>query len=386
MSETINLQLNDIIQIIAPDTDYNENTFIINYIDSDIIKLINVEDMNKKDLELIKGTLTNKNIKEINLLSRDEYKGYAMQNKLIKNTWIDIHFSGDIPQIFTGIITDLEEDQIEIKTYPDQQYIYIDFGYKGLTLDIPIDKIVIREPPRASNNNDTEDIVPKDMFIESDEYDQSSPEIEVKFDKILLDANSIQFGEELEPIIQVIDIPEEERKYSIDEQCNDLLNSLLSEIPTIERTPKKINKINIIVERFKQLRNTFSEFDKYNNVINPIRKGFDHKPLLDNLYKLDKSLHWILPVAKNMKKVYDINIGEETDNVCPNNSVEFINDYKTIMKNAGQNSKTKERCIFPPIIQFKDNDDEKEHSDDDIDTMVLESHIQSPNLNHYINF
>jgi len=36
---------------------------------------------------------------------------------------------------------------IEVKTYDDGELIYIDFAYKGIPDELPIDKIVIRPAP-----------------------------------------------------------------------------------------------------------------------------------------------------------------------------------------------------------------------------------------------
>merc|ERR1711871_578220 len=142
MSNTINLQLGDIIQIYAT----NNKIFIIDYIDQSKIKIQN-QDL---DYELNideNGNLKDESIDSIDILSRADNKSYAKQNKLLPETWIDIHINGDIPECFTGLITSLEEDMIEIKLFPTNELIYIDFEYKGLPENIPIEKIVIRSPP-----------------------------------------------------------------------------------------------------------------------------------------------------------------------------------------------------------------------------------------------
>jgi hypothetical protein len=59
------------------------------------------------------------------LLSRNPLLGYAKQNQLLPNTWVNIYFSGEFPAILTGQITNLEEDMIELTTYPEGDIIYI---------------------------------------------------------------------------------------------------------------------------------------------------------------------------------------------------------------------------------------------------------------------
>ena len=147
VKDTIDLDLGDIIEIISPQNpEYHETTNYIDYIDDKVILLTNVGSLisfklNRKS----DGSFSDESIEQIILLSRTEEKGYARQHNLLPNTWIDVHFSGEMPLIITGQISNLEEDMIEIITYPDMDTIYIDFKYKGIPLDIPIEKFVISE-------------------------------------------------------------------------------------------------------------------------------------------------------------------------------------------------------------------------------------------------
>lgn len=93
------------------------------------------------------GGFTDESITTINLLDSPEHPEYARQNDLVPGKWIDIRFGGDLPTIITGQITNLENDRIEIKAYPGEQVFYIDFEYKGIPENIPIEDIRIRSPP-----------------------------------------------------------------------------------------------------------------------------------------------------------------------------------------------------------------------------------------------
>ena len=73
------------------------------------------------------GSFQNESIESIAILSRADSPSYARQHGLLPGQWIDIHFGGDFPTIITGEITNLEEDSIEITTYPEIHTIYIDF-------------------------------------------------------------------------------------------------------------------------------------------------------------------------------------------------------------------------------------------------------------------
>ena len=136
------LELSDIIQIKSPMNDELDNEkFIIEYIDNSFIRLIDVTTFNEKELHIDEdGRITDESITEILLLNRSKEKGYARQNGLITGIWIDVHIGGQIPQIITGKISNLDEDMIEITTLPDNDVIFINFDYKGIPLDIPLKK------------------------------------------------------------------------------------------------------------------------------------------------------------------------------------------------------------------------------------------------------
>ena len=104
-STEINLQLGDILEFIAPENEklYRQQ-FYIKYIDQDKIKLINLENEEEIILPIIDGKLDS-SIETIELLSRDDFPGYAKQNNLEPDTWIDLYFEtpDGIPFIITGI-------------------------------------------------------------------------------------------------------------------------------------------------------------------------------------------------------------------------------------------------------------------------------------------
>ena len=56
------------------------------------------------------------------------------------------------------------------------------------------------------------------------------------------------------------------RRFGIDNQADDLLDELLADIPSDKRTERILNNIHISIERFKQLRRNFSNFDDSGNV------------------------------------------------------------------------------------------------------------------------
>ena len=148
---SLSIMLGDFIKVIAPThQEIHEHTFLVDYLSSRKIKLVDIDTREPTILKLdATGNLTDESITSIELLDRAEEKGYARQNNLVVSTWVDIRFGGDIPTIITGMITNLEEDMIEIRTYPEDEMIYINFGYMGIPENLPIEEIKIRAPPSS---------------------------------------------------------------------------------------------------------------------------------------------------------------------------------------------------------------------------------------------
>jgi hypothetical protein len=359
---SIDLGLGDIIQIIAPSNPaINEQIYLIIYLDEEKIKLINTATTATLVLTMSpKGGFSDESITSIVILNSPEHPGYALQNGLTIGTWISIQFGGDLPTIITGQIIDLEEDMIGIKTYPGDQIFYIDFAYKGIPENIPIETITIRSPPSTKPldeivSSDSSGLRPGQAIAQPHEEDidvqainigklstvpSISPQLPVEevqsaLKEILIDADSIQFGDELEPIAQVVELPEEQKRYSIEKQSTDLLNELVSEFPNVERTKSVLNNIHIIIERFRQLRDEFSEFDSNGNASMPSHKSDQYKPLASTLMSLNQKLFWILPIAKNIRKFYNIDSARGRSGLTDfttNDMEENIEEYNTMVQ------------------------------------------------------
>jgi hypothetical protein len=389
------LELGDIIRIIAPsNSDIHDNMFLVDYVSPRRVKLINVDKLNEYTLMIdATGNLTDESITNVELLSRAEEKGYARQNHLVVSTWVDIKFGGDLPTVITGLITDLEEDMIEIRTYPEDDIIYINFAYKGIPEDLPIEEINIRQPPASYISSSSEadessiDIVPSSStevsllrktsegaqgqaraaaeageeqeevqtpssreerrlarmrenisnslgkgenidvqpvgisdttmpssLLSTDKAYVAPPAIREKLKSIIIEADQIQFGDVLDVLVQTVDIPDENRRYNLDKQCDDLMDTLLTNIPSAEKTRQVLTNIQKMVERFKELRHKFSEIDKVGNPAIPKPKTANYRPLVESLVKMNRSLSWIIPIVKTRKVIFDIPVDAEKAN------------------------------------------------------------------------
>ena len=362
---SLELQLGDIIQLFDPENErINEQTFLIEYIDSSKIHLVNTEDFDSVNLRIQPNGVI-EGITKIVLLSRAKYPGYAKQNGLIPGKWVNIHFKGDVPFILTGEITNLEEDMIELRVEPEKETIYINFEYKGLPEDLPIEKIEIRNPllKQVDVNVDVdlekEDILteePKEEFREEPKetlYVEplASTNVKNQLREIILNADQIVFGKQgLGAIRQLVDVQESKQRYSIDVQVNDLLNDLLSTVPNQQRSKKVLNEIHIMLERYKQLRTEYSSFDEYGNVNGKIKIKANDKPLTEYLEKFNQVLYWILPVTQNVKKIYDVNTLAHTDVV--DEAIETnLESIKEIIENYRSRDYPKEQNRYEIFIK-----------------------------------
>ena len=154
VSNKLFLELGQIIQLDAPtNIDINKHIFFINYLDDNLIKLIDESDLSEKQLFIIDGEITDETIESISILKQPIEKGYARQNDLTPGNWLTIEFGGAIPSIINGEITNLEEDMIEITTLT-KQILYIDFEYKGIPLGLPINSIREFKPPEQKREEE----------------------------------------------------------------------------------------------------------------------------------------------------------------------------------------------------------------------------------------
>ena len=303
----IHLELGDIIMIYAPtNPELHHNAFFIKYIDEIKIKLINTADRNIVQLNLDEnGQITDESIKQIRLKSRSTEKGFARQFGLLPDKWVNIHFGGEFPRIDVGKITNLEEDMIEVTIVPDNVIYYIDFEYKGIPEYLPIEKIVIRSKPSFLGNKDVDELVEnltdatdeKEPDVENDDLayteGEKSPinEPEEFMPNLLtamyLDADEI-FEENLGEITQMVEVSEREKRHTLEMQVSNIADKLLAKIPVSGRTGEVADRIQNIINKFKQLRETYSLRDDNDNVLQPVLPDPFNKPIVNKLKEFKK--------------------------------------------------------------------------------------------------
>jgi hypothetical protein len=341
--EKIDLEYGDIIQLISPsNSEYHEVMFFVNYIDEHKIKLLNIANNDYHELKIREDSngFTDESIIAVYLLDRSKESGYARQKGLVTGVWVDIHF-GKLPTI-TAEITNLEEDQIELTIYPSLKIIYIDFAYRGIPEHIPIEKFVIREKPATLKNSSSLSILREQVAQEyegeedaaiflqqnseepTQEYlsngesiinipEGTKPDVNIKtalreeYLKTQPKKTGIVFGDFLDDVVeQYVEVAENKKRYNIDVQVNSYMDELLSTVPYSARTSKFMTRIHILIERYKELREMYSEFDDTGN-IKWLKKTdpTTHKPLIQHIQKMDTKLPWIVPIVSTVKKVYE---------------------------------------------------------------------------------
>lgn len=335
MENKITLQYGDIIEINSPSNDDLHNkVFFINFINNKKIIIINNEDT-KELLISEEGKILEESIDDIFLLHRQENNSYIAQNNITVNTYLSIYFGGKFPTIINGIVTNIEEDMIELTIIPTKEIIYIDFAYSGIPENLNIEKIIINSKNELLDDdkilNEEDDIEVENSYLKDKDTSLDEDLIiyknETKMNEILLD--EIEIEDTYEEFYHNVNVPENEKRYTLETQLNDYMNIVLNKYPPEERTEFIINLINMELNRYKELREKFSYFDDENNPHIPDKKGDFYKPLKNILHKLNKKLYWILPVFTGVKNI----ILEDKDNNINDNKYIYIIKQDILIKN-----------------------------------------------------
>lgn len=393
----LDLQLGDIIKIYSPrNNDYHEKIFYINYLDSFQVHIVN--DKEKHILNINdKSMLTDKSITEIDLLYRNKNKGFVKQNDFKEGDWLNIYFLGNEPFILICEITQIIEDAIEIKRYQTDEILYIDFGYNGIPINLNIEKIekrhsspqegsketdILEEKRQEEKSDDIDDIeivkekkeeenkeeneedkdqekeeqhneneeVIKDLTSEKyakegeflvENEENMYPDLEEDIEDTIKKSSGLIILEDLESLTEIVNVSEQEQRYGINIQMNDLLNTILIDEPKYKESRAMEEIANKYVQRFQELREKKSDLDDNKNYIKPKLKGANYKPIIENLKTFNHKLLWLIPTTYANRKLYDVSEDEIQDrydlvNITTDEFMEHLNFFKDFKKNAAQ--------------------------------------------------
>lgn len=331
LAYNLSLQLGDIIQLDAPtNSSLHDKIYFIKFISKEKIVLIDADKIITLTLAQ-NGKLEEESISNIILLSRHKSPSFVVQNNLEVKKYISIYFGEPIPKVLNGLITNIENDMIEVTTLPEKDILYIDFAYSGIPEYLNIEKIVIREKVdetklAASENEGSKsaDALSESILYQGDtqelDYDLKVYETATDYETNIIE--TIELGAELDSIEHEVNVSEEEQRYSIDKQTNDYLDKLINAYLPEQRTPEVINKIHNEINYYLQLRTLYSNFDANNNPSIIEERGEHYKYLKEQLFNLNKKLYYILPIVSNVRNLL-INDVSEIDEMEDKNSYNY---------------------------------------------------------------
>lgn len=218
---------------------------------------------------------------EIVLVHSAIIPGFAETRGLLpeKKVRIEVDFQ---PDPLYGIIQTLEKDQIEI-LLSDGTIIYIDFEYKG-------------PPPSILSI-----VVDSGLEVEYEEMD--------------------------------VFVSESQSRFTLDRQVSDLMDRLLT-----KQTTKHIQEVARIVQRFKELRHTFST------------------ATLDPKWTRDKHYPWAFPIVSLKRKLYPLELDNENwierIQALQDKSESYLSVYKQILQECQPFFHEKGQDVKEPQLTF----------------------------------
>ena len=290
----------DFIKITSDDPELND-VWCIEYLSSEKMIVLKVDDSgNEKTVEFVleEGAIADERVETVELLDKPvigetpteyEHASYLAHRHFSPNKWVEIMFDG-LDEHIIGKITNVVDDALEVVIFEDgmlipESPIVLDFNYTGL-------------PAGVSSINLIEDPT------EGQEGQQEKGQEQVsQDDAYVVEDLNIQVAEEREF---------SKFRYGLEEQTNDILESMLSKLQVDKKIEKRtIAHINRTIVRYTQLRELFSNFDEDHNIMHYYdnteaihKRGDNWKPLINSLEKQNKQIGWIFPIAQNTKKIY----------------------------------------------------------------------------------
>jgi hypothetical protein len=392
----LSIHLGDILRISSPgNLKYHEKTFLVDYCGVKIMIWIDVESGVSYELKLVgKGHEEfeeKEGIISIELLSREKYPGYAKQNGLEVGIWVDVEFGGEVPFLVSGMISNLEEDQIEITTWPNQEIFYLDFQYEGSwNIEPKIEKIQIRDAPSLEaekvmaellesnrvRNGELEDLLDAELeeregletMLENEEAESNRLErLREEYVQGTAFAKSIipeiEYGEVLGNYYQRVEQRKEDIRYSLNAQLEDFMNELLSTLPNYMRTPQVMQEVEHTLERFRELHGMFARMNDSGAVTGYRSNRYLGKPLVSSLvdFSVDggsgdsgavgggkwiRNTGWVIPVVYLRKKGWHDVIAGEVESVNSLNN--DVNGYFNAREEFYDDGKGGEEWIQNP--------------------------------------
>lgn len=335
---SLGLQYGDIIKISAPSNEkINGRIFFIDYIDHEWIRCIDISQPDEKysykiewDEEEKEGFLIDTSIEQISLINRGDDLGYVKINNLQKDDTLIIEWA--IPQMPQSRvkIQDIVLDAIEIIDLETKDILYIDFEYKGIPEYIEKIRVIsgIEGPLEKTDE-------PIEEYFETEEQPveigQSALQLLSKQgDAVLREIVSMNdVSEDLDAIEMEMEIPENQQRYTLDVQIEDVSDHLYSRFPKHLHTPELGIEITKQINRFVELRQKFSDFQE-NGII--LSKKTETRPIVKKFIQETDNFPYrvFTPVVQLKKKVY-VECLEEQEQLLENPSFQVNDESQEII-------------------------------------------------------
>jgi len=255
---TDTLKLGDVIR-------WNEEVYLVDYLDEEYIRL------KKEDGTINEPALDT--LIDVVVIARQSEDGYARQNGLLPRRRVKIYFGEPIKKTMKGVIKALNYDEIEVEL--EGRMIFINFEYKGIPRNLPIERIAV--------------------YAEKTAIEKIGPAEYVE-------------------VIEYVEVPEERRRYPLSLQLNDLLEHMVAKTEYHQRTPELMDTIKRHTERYAYLRNIGSVFDEYGNVAKPVEDS-EEEPIERVVSGLEKNVPWIIPIIKHKSNVMGVEESTSDTNI-----------------------------------------------------------------------
>ena len=314
---SLGLQYGDIVKITAPSNEkINNHIFFVDYIDHNLLRTIDIAKPEEHyfykiewDDEEKEGFLIDTSIEQISIISRGDDLGYVKINRFQKGDILLIEWAlPQMPQV-RARIQDIILDAIEILDLETKDILYIDFEYKGVPEYIEKIRVIPTtgiEGPLSEGMDDE----PIPDYISSTE--EQPVEIGHSALQVLSNQGDTVFreivsmndvAEDLDAVEMEMEISENQQRYTLDVQIEDISDHLYSRFPKHLHTPELGTAITTELNRFVELRQIFSEFQE-NGIILP--RKTESRPLLRHFIKDTEAFPYrvFIPVVQVKKKVY----------------------------------------------------------------------------------
>merc|ERR1712196_25423 len=185
-----------------------------------------------------------------------------------------------------------------------------------------IDVLEIVKDKKEEENKDENEEVIKDLTSEKyakegeflvENEENMYPDLEEDIEDTIKKSSGLIILEDLESLTEIVNVSEEEQRYGINIQMNDLLNTILIDEPKYKESRKMEEIANKYVQRFQELREKKSDLDDNNNYIKPKLKGANYKPIIENLKTFNHKLLWLIPTTYANRKLYEVSEDEIQD-------------------------------------------------------------------------